>query len=285
MNSFYPVVLSLFIFGCTKNSGANHSPIHVETIRSLEDRVGRLEKQLGEIQDKVPVWDSVAEGVTQILKKLENGLPQAGPAKPSPEKVYRVPVKNEPFIGNKNALVTIVKAYDFYCGFCDKARPTMDSLLQKYPKDLKVVFKEFVIHPDTASEPALAACAAHKEGKFLAMYDRIWQDGIRSRTRLTKNDLLEIANDLGMKRSNVKKHMETKCLDEIANDQKELAKLGVRGTPAFFVNGRYLVGAQPVEVFSSLVDEELRKAKSLVSNGIKRKHVYDHIMKDAATSL
>ena len=284
MKKLFFLIVSVCLPGCTKTKAPNQ-PTQTEAIRSLEERVGELEKQLGVLSEKAPVWDSVAEGVSEILSKLGNGAGNAKPSEPSAEKVYSVPVGDDPYIGKKHALVTIVKAYDFYCGYCDKARPTMDALLKKYPKNLKVVFKEFVIHPDSAGEPALAACAAHKEGKFLAMYDRIWKDGIRSRKRLERSDLLDIANDLGIKRAKFEKHMDNDCIEEITNDQQELAKLGVRGTPAFFINGRYLVGAQPTHVFSALIDEELEKAKALVSSGVKPKDVYDHIMKDAATSI
>ena len=138
--------------------------------------------------------------------------------------------------------------------------PTLERLLTDYPDDVKIVY---MMHPlpmhSQAAGAAEAAMAAHEQGKFLAMHTKLMENS----GKLTRDKLIEIATQIGL---DVKKF--TSDLDanahkaEIDRQTQEAMKLGATGTPAQFVNGRYLNGAQPYESFKRLVDEELAKAKN-----------------------
>ena len=92
-----------------------------------------------------------------------------------------MPVDGDPFDGPADAKVTLVKAYDYACPYCERVRDTMDELRKKYGNDLRVVYKQFVVHPQVATAGALAFCAAAKQGKAHEMDDALWDKGFKSR--------------------------------------------------------------------------------------------------------
>src|SRR5580765_5652163 len=115
--------------------------------------------------------------IDDLNKKLDTLSAQLGrgggagaaaqrPARPEPDrtKTYAVPVDGDPAEGPADAKSTVVKAYDYACPFCEKVRGSMDDLRKKYPNDLRIVYKQFVVHPQIATAGALAVCAADKQG-------------------------------------------------------------------------------------------------------------------------
>jgi len=137
-------------------------------------------------------------------------------------------------------------------------------LAKAYPKDLKIVYKHFVVHPQQATIPALAACAADKQGKFHQMYEAIWEKGFNAGRNLSQENMDKLAQEVGLNVQKYKADMDGECKNIIRQDQQQLASVGVGGTPAFFVNGRFLSGARPPEQFKALIDEELKKANERV---------------------
>jgi protein-disulfide isomerase len=193
-------------------------------------------------------------------------------AEPDPAAVYGVNLDGDPFRGNANALVTIVRGGEYACPYCDRVRPTLDQLLRAYPDEVRVVYMDFVVHPDTATEPARAACAANRQGKFWVMDELIWEKAFKTRqfTAAHMEDLAREAKlDLRRYRADL-----ASCADEVRADMEKLTRFGVRGTPAFFINGRYLAGAQPYARFEAIVEEELAKARARIAQGTSRSDYY-----------
>lgn len=208
--------------------------------------------------------------------------PQRAP-RPEPDraKTYSMPVDGDPFDGPADAKVTIVKAYDYACPYCERVRDTMDELRKKYPNDVRVVYKQFVVHPQVATAGALAFCAAAKQGKAHEMDTALWEKGFKAHT-FDKDAageggqtqkcwesaagcpvVLGFAKDLGMNEDKFKADMK-ECQAQIQKDMRELQALGVGATPSFFVNGRFMSGAMPIDNFVQLVDEELKKANETI---------------------
>lgn len=187
--------------------------------------------------------------------------PRPRPGRPDPAAVYAVPIAGAPWVGTADAEVTIVEGFEFACPFCQRSRATMDTLLSEYEGDIKIVYRHFIVHPQKATEPARAACAAHQQGKYEAMAERIWSDAYAAGDFSSQN-LERIARKLGLNMRRFRRDRDGACAELVRADQAELARFGVTGTPSFFINGRYLAGAQPVEQFRALVDEELAKAKA-----------------------
>ena len=121
-----------------------------------------------------------------LSAQLNRGAGAAAPqrqarAEPDRAKTYAVPIDGDPVEGPADAKITLVKAYDYACPFCEKVRDAMDELRKKYPSDLRIVYKQLVVHPQQAHAAALAACAADKQGKFKEFDTLLWDEGYKKR--------------------------------------------------------------------------------------------------------
>ena len=115
---------------------------------------------------------------------------------------------------------------------------------------------------------ANATMCANEQGKFWEMHDKIFENF----NKLTDGDLKGHASAIGLDEGRFGSCYDAnKYKTQILKDQSTAVSLGARGTPAFFINGRYLSGAQPLASFTRLVDEELKKAKA---SGVARADYY-----------
>ncbi len=148
------------------------------------------------------------------------------------------------------------------------------------------MYKHLIVHPQVATTPAEAACAAHKQGKFFPMMEDIWVKGFRANRNLGQDNMEKIAGDVGLNLDQFKKDMAGECKQIVAKDQAELRKVGAGGTPGFFINGRFLSGARPIEHFKQLIDEELKKANERIAKGTKAEDYYtEWVLKKGKPSL
>jgi protein-disulfide isomerase len=180
-----------------------------------------------------------------------------------PSKVYELPAGDSPSRGPKDAPVTILHYTDFQCPVCKRVAPTLDQLADAYPKGVRIVYK---MHPLSihaqAKISAEAALAAHAQGKFLAMHDKLFE----RQSALSRETILAIAQEIGLDVARFTKDLDSHAfLPTVERETKEVVAIGSTATPTSFINGRFVVGAQPLESFKKLVDEELAK-KSTSSN-------------------
>jgi protein-disulfide isomerase len=175
---------------------------------------------------------------------------------PPPATRVEVSTEGAPVRGAANAPVTVVEFSDFECPFCKQTRPTLKQLLERYPGKLRLVYRDFPldsIHPQ-ARRAAEAARCAHDQEKFWEYHDVLFTES----PRLALEDLRRYAGQLGL---DVTKF--DSCLSAgvhkaaVQRDLDEGNRLGITGTPAFFINGRTLTGAQPLEAFTRLIEQEL----------------------------
>ncbi|MCP4447429.1 MAG: thioredoxin domain-containing protein [Myxococcales bacterium] len=138
--------------------------------------------------------------------------------------------------------------------------------MKDYEGDVKIAFKHFVVHPQSATEPALAACAAGLQGKFSEMEKAIWEKAYPKRD-FKPASLEAIAKGVGLDIAKYTADKAGACKKQIGKDQSDLRNVGTSGTPAFYINGRFLSGARPVDQFKKLVDEELKKANARIAKG------------------
>jgi len=207
------------------------------------------------------------------------GTKQRRPGEPDPAKTYKVPVDKRPQHGPDDALVTIVAFSDFECPFCSRVNASIDEVKATYGDDVRVVFRQrpLSFHAD-ARPAAKAALAAHRQGKFWEMHDRLFAN----QKALGKSALMAYAQELGLDTGMFEIDMEAADIEQMIKDDEALAgKVGVNGTPAFFVNGRFLSGAQPFSEFARLVDEGKAAAQKLIDAGTPRAQVYDKLMESA----
>ena len=155
----------------------------------------------------------------------------------------------------------------------------MKQIEETWPQDVRVVFKNkpLSFHPH-AKPAALAAVAAHWQGKFWEMHDKLFGN----QQKLDDADLEGYAKVLGLDVAKWKADLASpKTEDMIKKSDAMCEKNGASGTPAFFVNGRYMSGAKPFEEFKVVIEEELKKAKAELAKGVSREKYYEHVLKMA----
>ncbi|RMG11103.1 MAG: thioredoxin [Deltaproteobacteria bacterium] len=192
-------------------------------------------------------------------KKYGKTAPAPSPAAQAPAKVD-IEVGKAPVKGPPNAPVTIIEFSDFQCPFCGRVESTLKQLEDKYAGKIRLAFKHqplpFHQHAFLAAE---AAMAAHEQGKFWEYHDKLFQN----QRALTRADLERYAKELGLDMDKFRAALDSgKFKSYIQADQALAAKVGANGTPTFFINGRKLVGAQPISSFEAVIDSELKKAKN-----------------------
>ncbi len=222
-----------------------------------------------------------AERVSKNLRSsLVEGLLAADP------ETYRVPVDGSPIDGPKDALVTLVVFSDFECPYCERAENTVRALRKRYGSDLRVVFKHAPLPFHRNARPAarLSILAQAKKGDS-AFYDAATRLFAR-RAELGPSSFLQIGAALGLTEAEI----EQATLGELPFVEAQLTRdadlvedLEVRGTPHFFINGRRLVGAQPLETFEALIDYELSHAKSERARAGDTQDIYEFLQKDGVT--
>lgn len=159
--------------------------------------------------------------------------------------------------GGPNAPVTIIEFSDYECPFCKRAEPTVDQVMEVYGDKVRLVFRDFPLpmheHARLASE---AANCANAQGKFWEYHKKLFASD-----DLKKENLQKMAAETGLDKAKF-----DQCLEQeefkaaIDKDIADGAAVGVNGTPAFFINGRSISGAQPFEKFKEIIDEEIARA-------------------------
>jgi protein-disulfide isomerase len=171
----------------------------------------------------------------------------------------KVEVGDDPFKGPANAPVTIVEFSDFQCPFCSRVVPTLKNLETRYKDKIRIVFRDLPlvqIHPNAAKAAEAGSCA-NDQGKFWPMHDKMFDN----QATLDVESLKKKAVELGLDAAAF-----NQCLDagkhsaEWQQDAQDAERYGVTSTPAFFINGRMVVGAVPEDQFAKVIDEELERA-------------------------
>jgi protein-disulfide isomerase len=171
-----------------------------------------------------------------------------------------VAVNGAPFKGSERAAVTIVKFEDFQCPYCKTVQTTYQELLKRYNGKVRLVHKDLpleAIHPQ-ARQAAEAARCAGEQGKFWEYHDTLYANSPKAAIE----ELKAYAKEVGINAASFEQCFASgKYKSLVQKDLSEGAQLGLTGTPTFFINGREISGAQPVEAFAAIIDDELGQAK------------------------
>jgi len=164
---------------------------------------------------------------------------------------------DSPAVGPANAPIELVEFSDFQCPFCYRAHPTIKQVLSTYGSKVRFVYRNYPLpnHPN-ARPAAEAAQCANDQGQFWAYHDRLFAD----QTKLGNDDLKASAAALGLDAGRFNACFDShKYKARVDTDVQAGTEAGVNGTPAFFINGRMLSGAQPFDEFKKVIDEELAR--------------------------
>ena len=176
--------------------------------------------------------------IESFFEGLIKGSPQGrGKAPAQDKKKYDIPIEHSILIGKKMAPVTIVEFVDFQCPYCSKFHGAIEEVLKAYPKKVNYVLKNFPLsfHPQAAAA-SKAAFAAAEQGKYGEMVVALLSNG----RKLTQDVFEKLALDMGLDVEKFKKDLQDNDAQYQAYIQKDMdlgAKVGVRGTPTFFING------------------------------------------------
>jgi|RhiMethySRZTD1v2_1073278.scaffolds.fasta_scaffold06046_4 protein-disulfide isomerase len=249
-----------------------------------------IDQQLAEAKKLIASGTKPSQVYVEATKK-NFSAPAAQPQQQQPSKqaapeedtsVWKVPVYgDDPQKGPKDALVTIVEWSEFQCPFCKRVTDTTKQILSTYPNDVRIVWKDnpLPFHPRAKPAAMLARHAYKTKGEkgFWDAHDALFE----SQPALEDDNLKTIAEKVGMPWDATKAAIDgNKYMDKVDQSSDLAMDLQARGTPHFFINGRRLSGAQPFENFKKVIDDELAKAKGLVSKGVPRAKVYEEIMKE-----
>ena len=182
-----------------------------------------------------------------------------GRAEEDPNKVYDVKIGDAPVRGPKNAPVTMIAFSEFQCPFCARAEKTTEQLLKDYDGKIKYVFRSYLLPMHSKAPLAHAAAyAAGRQGKFWEMHDKIFANN----RQLDEDTFKGYAQELGLNMAKFEKDMKDPDISkEWEDDKVEAGKQGVRSTPTFFINGKMVRGAKPIEEFKKVIDEALKQAQ------------------------
>jgi len=221
----------------------NKAQLGGQTLEQIKPRIVQYLK--GQKQD---------ERRTAFIAELKKKYPTTVALKPP---VVDVAAAGRPERGPKNASVTIIEFSDYQCPFCQKAEDVVDQVMKTYADKVRLVYRDYPLpfHPNARPASEAAACA-NAQGKFWEYHAKLFHgDG------LEPEKLKTYADQVGLDRKKFDDCLEKKPFKaEIDKDVKDGEKAGVNGTPAFFINGRMLSGAQPFEKFKEVIDDELATA-------------------------
>ena len=264
---------------------AQHDPQLDQRLSVIEQRLDAQQRALDEMRHhdsdtELSALAAELEGLRKQLDTLQNGRVggawQQRPQRREPDAaaVYGVPIGTSPTVGSPKAKVTLIMVGEFGCPYCRKAWGTVEDLRKKYGADLRVAYKSFIVHPRIATDAAYGACAAAHQGKFHEMAELLWVKAFDAR-QFDAANIKAIAKQAHLDMKRYAADVAGPCPTEVKAENAEMTKFGVGATPSFFINGRFMAGAQPIESFAALIDEEMAKADAAIKSGVKPAQLYD----------
>jgi protein-disulfide isomerase len=230
----------------------------LQVISAKQDRLDRELKMFANKETAGAIVSLNRE--LQALKAMAGNRPPAAPREQGPDlnKVYDIPVGASPVQGKADAPVTIVQFVDFQCPFCARFYPPVKEVLKAFPDQVRMVIKNFPLNfHREARSAAKAVLAAGLQGKYYEMADLI----LTSNMELTGENFKAHAAKIGLnveKFSKDLKDQDAAFEKAIQADMELAARVGVRGTPSFYLNGR-ITSARAFEQWKAAVEAALKE--------------------------
>ena len=219
-------------------------------------RTEQAESQAREMITRQLVSNRANEVYQELLKQQPLKILLKKPEVPKVDVTFS---RQDPSSGPEKAPITIVAFTDFQCSYCRRGHETMKAIEKAYSGRIHFVQRQFPLdfHKRARASAEAALCAAD-QGQFWAYADKLFSN----QQRLEDADLQKYAEELSLNTGAFNQCVSTrKYAAQIDRDMADGSRYGVRGTPAYFINGRFLSGAQPIENFKEVIDEELAHRK------------------------
>lgn len=209
------------------------------------------------------IIDALREGkpeaeVVRVLKAKSDTFVEAKLPEDSGV-VYKIETGHSPLRGPKEAPVTIVEFSDFQCPFCHDLQTTLDQVLRAFPKDVNLVYKQFPLNiHQYARQAAVASMAAHQQGKFWQLHDKMFQNF----AAINEENIKKWAREVGLNMTDFEKVMQSGAMESaVQKDIADGAAARVIGTPTLFINGKR-VPERSFEAMKKSILEELAAVKA-----------------------
>ncbi|MDP3731062.1 MAG: DsbA family protein [bacterium] len=184
-------------------------------------------------------------------------------------KIVEVSVDDDPMLGDKNAPVTIVEFSDFQCPFCRTFwKNTLPLIKSNYIDTGKVrfVYRDYPLSfHESAQAAAEAGECAEDQGQYWQMHDKLFSEQEKrgqGTIQFSVTDIKNWAMGIGLNAGSFNECLSSgKYRGEVERDFSDGSAAGVSGTPAFFINGRSVLGAQPFSVFQEAIEQALKDKK------------------------
>ncbi len=182
------------------------------------------------------------------------------PSLEDPNSRFTVSADDDPFIGAADAPIVIVEFSDFNCGFCKRFNDnTMQSILDAYGDKIRFTYRDYPILAESSLTAALAGECANEQEKFWDFHDVLFAN----QGDFSRDSLVRMAGEVGADTTAFAACLDDqKYMDEVVADYRDAQRIGIRGTPAFFINGRPISGAQGYQVFADIIEQELEAAST-----------------------
>lgn len=209
------------------------------------------------ISDRIP---KIIEGtVSAAIANLPVGTGVDTAAAPVAPDRLLIEGEGNPWRGTEDAIVTMVEFADFQCGFCKRFNDmTIDPILEQYAGRIRHVYRDYPVLGAASIDAAVAAQCAYAQDRFWEYHGLLFNN----QTSLTRESYLAHAETLGLDVATF-----TTCYDDqetrsdVISDYSVAENLGVTGTPTFFINGKILVGAQPLQTFQLQIESAILEAE------------------------
>jgi protein-disulfide isomerase len=223
--------------------------MHIAECRVKDPRCGRSRSLAAMVARELREGKNAATIRTSLEARMKEAPPVLDEAVP-------IPIDGAPVKGPANAKITLVEFSDFQCPYCAAAVHHIDEVLAKHPADVRLVFKQFPL--DIHSQAALAAeaaLAAHAQGKFWPMHDKLYAN---FRT-ISQEKIDQIAKEIGLDMARFSNDLKSGKYKPVV--EKELAQgeqAGVSGTPTLFVDGKHYNGPMETQALEEVLKAELK---------------------------
>ncbi len=173
--------------------------------------------------------------------------------------VYDIDISNVPVRGPAQAPITIVEFSDFQCPYCASVQPALKEVLKAFPKDVRLVYKQYPLNiHQYARQAAVASLAAHAQGKFWELHDRLFENF----TAINEENIKRWAREVGLDMTRFEREMLAGTYESaVQKDMADGAAAKVLGTPTLFVNGKR-VRDRSFEGFKTMIQEELASLRA-----------------------
>jgi protein-disulfide isomerase len=265
-----------FFVNGVKVSGA----VPFESFKSTVDAaLKRADEKLASGVSRAQLYDALIKDGISSPPPPQAPAQQAAP----PPQARKVEFDDTaPAKGGKAPKATIVVWSDFQCPYCSRVEPTLKQVEDTYKDDVRIVWRNqpLSFHPN-AMPAAKAAMAAHKQGKFWQMHDKMFAN----QAQLSEGQYEAWAKELGLDLARWKKDKESPEIDAlIKKDMSAGSAVGADGTPTSFVNGKVISGAVGFDAFKALIDEQIAKANAELKKGTPQGKLYETLVADNVKS-